>query len=395
MEDGAVVSDPHMAAVLVADETGAANLRGGVTGALERAVEIVGQADDQRRRRDFFQRIRAKGLCDARVVQQPGLAQPERQDVLHQRLPALALVGARPRYDLRRRGEDCIDHQSGCHAQCEPVQKVGPYRALVHEARQARGRRRRRFAGHVGEGDEQRQGTRALGMADRELQRRGRARREARDRGAPDAQRIEQAGMRVGLRLRRCVLWQGRAQVAEARHGDDAVTVARELRAELHALVEAAAGAVHQQHRWAGAYLSVFDRAACGGRDAADLADALRCELYVAGKPRVAKAERERRRAANGSEDVPPWRMGRGFHRTMNTECSVTATPSTPRARTSDSIGWVPGAAGAARTLIGTMRLVAAGTPTVGSPQTWMSGKPRTVTWKARACSVVFMICRR
>src|SRR6185369_8228351 len=176
------------------------------------------------------------------------------------------------------------------------------------------------------------------------------------------------------------------------------IALARELAAELDALVEAAARAMHEQDGGPFAHFGVFDRAACGGGDAAAVRHALGRTLQIRRKPRVGQAEADARRrhhAGERAKEVPPGDLEPSFHRTMNTECSVTATFSTPSARTSNSIGCVPLGAGAARTLMGTMRLVAAGTPTVGSPQTWMSGRPRTPTVKARASSVVFMICRR
>src|SRR5688500_18792623 len=206
-------------------------------------------------------------------------------------------------------------------------------------------------------------------MAQRELHRRRAAGRDADDRGAADAQRVEQRGMRVGLCRGRGVRRQGRTQIAEARQGDCLEAAGGELVGEARDLIVAAAGAVHQQHGGAFAYDTVLDRPAGRNGDAAAVRGALAgtAQIFSVGKR----------------------------HRTMKTESSFTATPSTPSARTWNSIGWVPIRAGAARTLTGTMRLVAAGTPTVGSPHTWMPGSPDTLISKARACSVVFMICRR
>jgi len=70
------------------------------------------------------------------------------------------------------------------------------------------------------------------------------------------------------------VVRQRRAQVAEARHGDDAEAARDQGLAEVEPLVEAAAGAVHDQKRRAIAGDSVFDRTAgrlgdpAAGRDA-------------------------------------------------------------------------------------------------------------------------------
>jgi hypothetical protein len=88
-----------------------------------------------------------------------------------------------------------------------------------------------------------------LRVAQGELHRRGSARRDAEHRRPLDLQRVEQAGMRVGLRRRRCIGRERRAQIAEARHQDDAQAAFHQRLDEIDALVEPAARAVHQEHR--------------------------------------------------------------------------------------------------------------------------------------------------
>ena len=69
--------------------------------------------------------------------------------------------------------------------------------------------------------------------------------RDADNGGAWDAERVEQAGVRVGLRSGGCVARERRAQIAEPRHRDDLQALRRERRAEVEALVEAASGPVY------------------------------------------------------------------------------------------------------------------------------------------------------
>src|SRR5688500_11664011 len=51
--------------------------------------------------------------------------------------------------------------------------------------------------------------------------------------GAPDAERVQQARMRIGLDSGRRVARQRRAQIPEARHRDDPEPLRRERRAEV------------------------------------------------------------------------------------------------------------------------------------------------------------------
>ncbi|MCI0695095.1 hypothetical protein L0337_24175 [candidate division KSB1 bacterium] len=85
-------------------------------------------------------------------------------------------------------------------------------------------------------------------MSQCELHGRGSAGRGANDRCGREVQRIEQTGMGIGLCGGGSVGRKRGAQVTEARHGDDAETATCQRPGKLQALVEAAAGAVYDQH---------------------------------------------------------------------------------------------------------------------------------------------------
>ena len=103
-------------------------------------------------------------------------------------------------------------------------------------------------------------------MPQRELHRRRRAGRSADNRGAADAECIEQAGVPVGLRGGRRVGRKRRAQIAEARHGDHAQSAGGQILSEIHSLVEPATRTVHDEHRRPLAFGGILDRTAgCGG----------------------------------------------------------------------------------------------------------------------------------
>ena len=126
-------------------------------------------------------------------------------------------------------------------------------------------------AGLVGDGNDEYERADTARVADGRLHRRRAARREAHDGGLGYAQGVEQADVRVGLRLGRGIGGPRRAQVAEARHRDHAHTLLHQRPRPGHALIVAAAAAVDHQQRDAVACLLDFDRAAAGGDDHAAL----------------------------------------------------------------------------------------------------------------------------
>jgi hypothetical protein len=126
-------------------------------------------------------------------------------------------------------------------------------------------------------------------------------RRKSEDRGARDVQRVEETGVRVGLRGGRRVFGQRRAQIAEARHRDHAKAAARERLGELEPLVEPAARPVHRQERRSLARHGVLDRPAASLRDLAAGCDAVVGAADVAPVARI--GQREKRRDEEGGED--------------------------------------------------------------------------------------------
>ena len=66
---------------------------------------------------------------------------------------------------------------------------------------------------------------------------------------APDAERVQQAGVSVGLRGRRGIGGERSAQVAEPGRGNDAKSTGDQRLGDLQALIEPAACAMHDQHR--------------------------------------------------------------------------------------------------------------------------------------------------
>ncbi len=115
----------------------------------------------------------------------------------------------------------------------------------------------------IGYGRHENQGIAALGVLDGELHGGGGPRRDAKDRGALDTQRIHQAGMGFGLSGRRGIRRHWCAQVAKARHGDEPKPFSLEGPEYFQPLVKAAARAMHDKYDSAVAKLSVFDRATC------------------------------------------------------------------------------------------------------------------------------------
>ena len=96
-------------------------------------------------------------------------------------------------------------------------------------------------------------------VADGHLQSRQRTSRAPHHGGLGDAQSVEQAGMGVGLRRCRCISRHGRAQVAEARHRDDANAVRGQPSRESHALVMPTTAAMYGQQRHPASGFLVFD----------------------------------------------------------------------------------------------------------------------------------------
>jgi hypothetical protein len=86
-------------------------------------------------------------------------------------------------------------------------------------------------------------------MPERELHGRGGAGGGGHDRRALDAERVQQAGVRVRLRGCGSVLGQGRAKLAEPRHRDDAKASPDERLADPDPLVESPSGTVHEEDR--------------------------------------------------------------------------------------------------------------------------------------------------
>jgi hypothetical protein len=149
--------------------------------------------------------------------------------------------------------------------QGRPVEKVRAHADFVHEARHCR--QLGRAVRDIRERHQQQHRARARGVAQGELQCGRRARGDAGYRSAFDLQRIQQAGVRIRLSGRRSVARQRRAQVPEAGHRDDAQ--AGQFLRNAQRLVEAAAGAMHEEQDRSLAGRGIFDRAARGLHDRA------------------------------------------------------------------------------------------------------------------------------
>src|SRR5688572_8529667 len=131
-------------------------------------------------------------------------------------------------------------------------------------------------------------------MTQRKLHCRRTASRGAEDRGAFDVQRVEKAGMGVGLRGRRSIRRQWCAQIAEPRDCDYAKAAARERFGELEPLIEAATGAVYRQQRWARSHDCVLDRPAARLSDLAASRNTLVRLADSATVTRVCQSEQSR-----------------------------------------------------------------------------------------------------
>ena len=208
-------------------------------------------------------------------------------------LQARLLLRGRARHHLRRRAEDRADERVVRELAPGPEEEVGAQRRVEQEHRPARRAHRRLLvrSRRVGGGNEQHQGRRAIGETQRELQRRRSAGRDTEDRGLLDVQGVEQAGVGVGLGGRRGVGGKRRPEVAEARHRDHAKAGAGKRIAELEALVEPTARAVHDQDGRAFARHGVFDRPATRPRDLTTGRDSLERRPDVAAIARVGQRQ--------------------------------------------------------------------------------------------------------
>ena len=211
-------------------------------------------------------------LAYCRVAAQTLGAQGHRQDVVEHGVNPRTFLRAGVQQQFGRGGEHHLDDLVARQMQRRPEQKVRSdqphHRGLDPWRQRWRGISLRRRL--VGQRHQQHQRTDPARVADGHLQRRRRASRTSHHGGLGDTQCVEQADMGVSLRQRRCIGRHGRAQVAEARHRDDADAVRGQPARERHALVVSAAAAVYGQQRHAGASLLVFDRAAaCGQQHAA------------------------------------------------------------------------------------------------------------------------------
>ena len=150
---------------------------------------------------------RACSSADARAATSGGVPRMPRMNVSWASLPIA---------QKRRSERSAVSNRNGVP------------RGVSHGRRLVRPRCVRRW-------DEQHQRGGAVRVAQRELQRRRPAGGSPEDRGARDVQRVEETGVRVGLRGGRRVFGQRRAQIAEARHRDHAKAAARERLGELEA----------------------------------------------------------------------------------------------------------------------------------------------------------------
>src|SRR5262249_12940230 len=122
----------------------------------------------------------------------------------------------------------------------------------------------------------------------RELHGRRAAGGSAEDRRARDPQGVQEMSVRVGLRLRRGVVRQGSAKVAESRHRDDAESPLRERFAEGRGLCNSPARAMDDEDGLAFAGFGVLDRASgrLGDLAARRGAEALTANLAPVAGPR-------------------------------------------------------------------------------------------------------------
>src|SRR5687768_17078605 len=116
-----MVSDPCVPALGVADEPCPWDVRGGVARALERPIQIVLEANDQRRRRNALKRITRDRLPDRPVIQQPLLTFAEREQVLHHLARTRLLLRTGRREDVGRRRKDGLYDQRRRGLQRRPV----------------------------------------------------------------------------------------------------------------------------------------------------------------------------------------------------------------------------------------------------------------------------------
>ena len=99
-------------------------------------------------------------------------------------------------------------------------------------------------------------------MSDAKLHRRRCAHGSANDNDLLQVQRIQQAGVGVGLGRRRCVRRHGGTEIAESRRHNHSESSSEEVAREVQALVETTAGAVNRKNGRSGPDVRVFDHAA-------------------------------------------------------------------------------------------------------------------------------------
>ena len=124
---------------------------------------------------------------------------------------------------------------------------------------------------HVSQRHQQNESTGSIRMTNGHLDRRWRAGRPAQNGSLSDAQCVEQTNMGVRLCRRRRICRHWRAQIAKARHGDDADALLGQWASERHALILPAAAAVNRKQRDARASLLILNRPAAGLNDNAAL----------------------------------------------------------------------------------------------------------------------------
>jgi hypothetical protein len=122
-------------------------------------------------------------------------------------------------------------------------------------------------------------------MTQYELDRGGRTRGGGDDGDTGDGECVEQTCVRVGLRFRRSIRRQWGMEIAKARWGDNAKSAAQQGQGDVHALVEPAAGAVHDQYGRPLAGECKFDRPARGECDLAAGRNSLTRPLDIAAVP--------------------------------------------------------------------------------------------------------------